>query len=122
MLLYEDKALESSESNSKQENVLKSTPADETPDLSVDEEMCSICMEPFTTSGRHRIVSLKCGHIFGKVCIKKWLDPSQTKSIKNKVHKCPHCNMKATLKDLRPVFLPKRAQLIDNTEKEQTLK
>jgi len=28
---------------------------------------CPICFDPWTASGEHRIVSLACGHLFGKV-------------------------------------------------------
>lgn len=27
---------------------------------------CPICFEPWTTSGIHRVCSLRCGHVFGK--------------------------------------------------------
>ncbi len=30
-----------------------------------DEECCPICLEPWTSTGNHRICSLKCGHLFG---------------------------------------------------------
>lgn len=32
----------------------------------VEEEVCSICLEPWTNAGLHRIVCLKCGHLFGQ--------------------------------------------------------
>lgn len=28
-------------------------------------QCCSICFEPWTNSGNHRLASLKCGHLFG---------------------------------------------------------
>ena len=31
----------------------------------VQGQSCSICFEPWTNSGSHRIASLKCGHLFG---------------------------------------------------------
>jgi hypothetical protein len=45
-------------------NILPST----VPEPSTDAEQteCSICMESWTISGPHRIVSIKCGHLFGK--------------------------------------------------------
>ncbi|KAF9431065.1 RING finger and WD repeat domain-containing protein 3 [Podila epigama] len=30
------------------------------------ESTCSICFEPWTNSGGHRLVSIKCGHLFGE--------------------------------------------------------
>ena len=30
-------------------------------------DKCTICLEPFTATGEHRLVSLKCGHLYGKV-------------------------------------------------------
>lgn len=38
-----------------------------------EEETCSICFEPWTNSGAHRLVCLKCGHLFGEACIERWL-------------------------------------------------
>ncbi|CAC5413882.1 E3 ubiquitin-protein ligase RFWD3 [Mytilus coruscus] len=34
---------------------------------------CPICFEEWTSSGNHRLASLKCGHLFGQSCIDKWL-------------------------------------------------
>jgi hypothetical protein len=34
---------------------------------------CLICTEPCFATGTHRIVSLQCGHLFGKNCIENWL-------------------------------------------------
>lgn len=46
---------------------------------------CTICYEPMYEAGSHRAASLKCGHIFGSECIRKWL---QQKS------RCPQCNQR----------------------------
>ena len=35
------------------------------PDLHLQGQTCSICFEPWSNSGNHRIASLKCGHLFG---------------------------------------------------------
>jgi hypothetical protein len=32
-----------------------------------DVEVCSICLEEWTNSGQHRLVSTQCGHLFGKM-------------------------------------------------------
>ena len=31
-----------------------------------DEEFCSICLDHWTNAGAHRLVCLKCGHLFGE--------------------------------------------------------
>lgn len=34
---------------------------------------CTICYDPCTLTGRHRLAALKCGHLFGKKCIERWV-------------------------------------------------
>jgi hypothetical protein len=34
---------------------------------------CSICYDLCKIIGKHRLVSLKCGHVFGKSCIERWI-------------------------------------------------
>lgn len=51
---------------------------------SVDEEegdTCTICLEPWTNAGDHRLSALRCGHLFGYKCILKWL--------RGQTRKCP---------------------------------
>jgi hypothetical protein len=33
---------------------------------------CEICLSPFNVK-RHKLLSLPCGHVFGKKCIEKWV-------------------------------------------------
>eukprot|EP01018_Ginkgo_biloba_P034261 Gb_28485 [translate_table: standard] len=40
---------------------------------------CPICMEPWTEDGEHRLCSLACGHLFGRSCIRSWLQQSRGK-------------------------------------------
>ena len=50
-----------------------------------DDNECSICLEPFSTSGQGQRsqtadvgetpVSLPCGHVFGFTCIERYLSP-----------------------------------------------
>jgi len=54
---------------------------------------CLICFEDFSSEGKHRVVSLNCGHIFGKSCIERWLRNHST---------CPSC--KVTVSDIRLIF------------------
>lgn len=62
---------------------------------------CSICMEEWTTAGDHRICSLACGHMFGMSCIRKWLQQHE-----DNIGKCPQCNDKAKLSDIRILYVP----------------
>ena len=62
---------------------------------------CSICMEEWTTVGDHHICSLSCGHMFGMSCIREWLQQHE-----NNIGKCPQCNDKAELSDIRILYEP----------------
>ncbi|CAN0572944.1 unnamed protein product, partial [Ectocarpus sp. 12 AP-2014] len=44
---------------------------------SQDGERCSICLDPWTSKGKHRICALLCGHLFGQSCIERWLKVSR---------------------------------------------
>jgi E3 ubiquitin-protein ligase RFWD3 len=50
-----------------------------------DAESCSICFEAYTTEGEHTLSCLKCGHVFGRSCIDKWLKSHS---------QCPLCNQR----------------------------
>lgn len=76
-------------------------------------DSCSICFEPWTNSGNHRLSSLKCGHLFGMSCIEKWL--------KGQGGKCPQCNEKAKIKDVRVIYA-KTIKMMDTSEKERALR
>ena len=52
----------------------------------LNEDLCPICLENFTTNNCV-IRELKCGHIFHKKCIDKWLYNSEKME-------CPYCNSK----------------------------
>lgn len=47
-----------------------------------DAAACIICLEPLTAEGEHRVVALKCGHLFGKSCIEVWVRQKKL---------CPQC-------------------------------
>ena len=51
--------------------------------LTEDHKSCNICMEQFTDE---RPVLLRCGHIFGSICIKAWASTSQVSQ-----PTCPMC-------------------------------
>jgi hypothetical protein len=60
-----------------------------------DGTTCSICFETWTHEGPHRIVSLRCGHLFGHACIDRWLTQHRL---------CPMCKKTAALREVRPIF------------------
>eukprot|EP00095_Tigriopus_kingsejongensis_P004974 maker-scaffold96_size378025-snap-gene-2.35 protein:Tk04974 transcript:maker-scaffold96_size378025-snap-gene-2.35-mRNA-1 annotation:"hypothetical protein DAPPUDRAFT_300353" len=78
-----------------------------------ESEHCTICMEPWTNSGQHRIASLKCGHFFGLACIEKWLRGGPGNG-------CPNCNEKAQKKDIR-VHFTLRLKAIDTSERDRAI-
>ncbi|KAK9723902.1 hypothetical protein RND81_05G033200 [Saponaria officinalis] len=67
----------------------------------IDGLFCPICMEPWSSSGEHLPSCLSCGHMFGMSCIKKWLGQCRSSA---KAGKCPQCNKKCTLKDVRRIY------------------
>ncbi|KAL5740858.1 hypothetical protein ACOSQ2_030038 [Xanthoceras sorbifolium] len=64
----------------------------------IDGLFCPICMDAWTDDGDHHISCLPCGHIYGFSCIKKWLQQRRSSG------KCPQCNRKCSLKDVRKLF------------------
>lgn len=95
----------------KKENLLNHK--DDSRDSGDDAETCSICFEPWTNTSSHRLASLKCGHLFGKSCILKWL--------KGHPGKCPQCNAKADRRDIRVLFV-RSVKAVDTSERDQALK
>uniref|UniRef100_A0A4W3HDP9 RING-type E3 ubiquitin transferase n=1 Tax=Callorhinchus milii TaxID=7868 RepID=A0A4W3HDP9_CALMI len=85
-------------------------------------DTCSICFEPWTNAGNHRLAALKCGHLFGFTCIDRWL--------KGQGGKCPQCNKKAKRSDvvllyarvLKAVDTSEQERLKSDLEKEQMLR
>lgn len=45
---------------------------------------CPICYEPWCATGKHRVVALRCGHLFGRECALDWLESSKESG-------CPTC-------------------------------
>uniref|UniRef100_A0A3B5KWQ7 RING-type E3 ubiquitin transferase n=1 Tax=Xiphophorus couchianus TaxID=32473 RepID=A0A3B5KWQ7_9TELE len=68
-------------------------------------ETCSICFEVWTTAGEHRLSALRCGHLFGNTCIKRWLKAQGSTA------KCPQCNKKAKNSDIVLLYAPKLRML-----------
>lgn len=77
-----------------------------------DGATCPICLDHWEMSGEHRLTSLKCGHLFGQSCIRRWLQECLTGA-----KCCPSCKSKATPRDFRYLYAKKLCAL-DNTEAE----
>lgn len=73
---------------------------------------CTICMEEWTIGSDHRISCLKCGHLFGRSCIERWIKE------KGSAAQCPTCNKPAKRADLRNLWC-KTLKAADNTEVSQ---
>ncbi|KAJ2908843.1 RING finger and WD repeat domain-containing protein 3 [Coemansia aciculifera] len=70
---------------------------------------CPICFEGWTNNGRHKLVALKCGHLFGRSCIRKWLlskpqNNQQQQQQRVEKKRCPDCKQPATTRDIRTIF------------------
>ncbi|KAJ0397375.1 hypothetical protein P43SY_008206 [Pythium insidiosum] len=93
--------------SSKKTQAKATTPEPPKPTVIVKAEPteCSVCYDPCTKVGRHRLVSLKCGHVYGKKCIERWV--AERKS-------CPNCNVSVRKADIRPLFTDHVA-VVDNT-------
>lgn len=72
---------------------------------------CPICFGEYTFTGGHRVVSLKCGHLFGTECIEKWLHAY-------KKNYCPTCSAPCRKTHLRPIFATKVEAADTEKEKE----
>ncbi|XP_072946692.1 E3 ubiquitin-protein ligase RFWD3-like [Epargyreus clarus] len=75
-----------------------------------DGETCPICLDSWGNSGDHRLVALKCGHLFGFKCVERWIRGKNSKE-----RCCPTCKAKASLKDIRCIYA-KRLVAVDMTE------
>ncbi|KAJ8706912.1 hypothetical protein PYW07_012990 [Mythimna separata] len=76
----------------------------------LDGETCPICLDSWGNAGKHRLVALKCGHLFGAECVERWLK-AQTSNNRT----CPTCKSRASLKDLRCIYA-RRLVAVDNSE------
>ncbi|XP_071446652.1 E3 ubiquitin-protein ligase RFWD3-like [Hetaerina americana] len=76
-------------------------------------QTCPICMDEWSNSGPHRLCCLKCGHIYGESCIQRWLTSASVSS-----GRCPQCNTKARIRDIRPLFA-RSLRAIDTAERDR---
>ncbi|XP_050419989.1 E3 ubiquitin-protein ligase RFWD3-like [Adelges cooleyi] len=72
---------------------------------------CPICLEGLTNTGGHKPACLKCGHIFGENCLQRWIKTG----CNSESRRCPTCNTKASLKDIR-VLYTKKLVAVDTAE------
>jgi hypothetical protein len=63
---FQEPILISVDSNSSRKRTLSQSSTDEEEDLDDPATLCPICNTEWTNNGIHRIVSIRCGHIFGK--------------------------------------------------------
>ncbi|EOB15228.1 ring finger and WD repeat domain-containing protein 3 [Nosema bombycis CQ1] len=73
---------------------------------------CPICFCEYSSDGDHRIVAMKCGHLFGQSCLLGWFG-SKKRAI------CPTCTLPSTKSQIRIIFANKISAL--GTENEQKL-
>uniref|UniRef100_H3HAS4 RING-type E3 ubiquitin transferase n=1 Tax=Phytophthora ramorum TaxID=164328 RepID=H3HAS4_PHYRM len=73
---------------------------------------CTICCEDCTIVGRHRLVALKCGHLFGRKCIERWVSER---------HTCPNCSARVKRTDICLLFSDHVA-VVDNAGLEDMTK
>ncbi len=69
-------------------------------------------MEAFSASGKHRVVSLRCGHLFGRGCILAWIDVRKSHA------QCPNCKAKVRKQDLRNLFTASVA-VVDSAQRDE---
>ncbi|KAI8091208.1 uncharacterized protein B0P05DRAFT_583733 [Gilbertella persicaria] len=85
-------------------------------DLETEEDChaCTICSENWDAKGDHCLVSLKCGHLFGKKCIVRWII-DRSKKLGGSKAPCPMCMKAARQSDIR-IVLPTRIAVKDTTQ------
>ncbi|KAK1697174.1 hypothetical protein QYE76_013871 [Lolium multiflorum] len=62
---------------------------------------CSVCMDPWTCDGAHRICCIPCGHVYGRSCLEKWLRRAHNQSAK-----CPQCGQQFEGKRITNLYAP----------------
>nr|CAG4718125.1 unnamed protein product [Naegleria fowleri] len=82
-------------------------------DLGDKNNICSICLNVWSSTGLHQVCCLGCGHLFGKNCIEKWLKKNST---------CPKCKKTADRSHIRLLYIDNLSavdsQRLDQLEKQ----
>lgn len=71
-------------------------------------------MDIWSNSGKHRLASLRCGHLFGYSCIARWLQVGCSAGQR----RCPQCNKSASLKHIRFIYA-RKLQTLDTAENDR---
>ncbi|KAL9642923.1 hypothetical protein ABK040_010617 [Willaertia magna] len=77
-------------------NTCQPQPQQQQQNNNYNENICPICLQPWSSVGIHQICCLGCGHLFGKKCLEKWLKTKQT---------CPKCCKQATRSSIRLLYI-----------------
>ncbi|KAI9253594.1 hypothetical protein BY458DRAFT_521639 [Sporodiniella umbellata] len=78
------------------------------------------CLDNWTSKGAHKLVSLRCGHLFGESCILRWIE-NRNEKLGIKGVTCPICLKQIKTKDIR-IVQPVRLVVKDTSEVEKILK
>ncbi|KAI8006176.1 E3 ubiquitin-protein ligase RFWD3 [Camellia lanceoleosa] len=105
-----------SSTNADTETEKKSCKKRDLSEYNLDGLSCPICMEPWKSQGDHQVCCLPCGHIYGMSCINRWIQHRGGYSAK-----CPQCNEKITLKDVRKLYASPVIVVDENSEKRANL-
>ncbi|GLI67282.1 hypothetical protein VaNZ11_011467 [Volvox africanus] len=71
--------------------------------LDTDTSDCFICYSSYSDDSDHRPATLRCGHVAGDSCLRRWLREKKF---------CPSCRKPAKLKEMTPIYnLPTRVVL-----------
>lgn len=57
--------------------------------------ICPLCLEPWEPEGSHRVVTLRCGHLFGSSCLRQSIDHSR---------QCPICRKRSHPEEVRNIY------------------
>ena len=111
---------ESFEASEEEDFASKTNKHSQQPPLS-SPETCVICFEPMANTGEHKLAALACGHVFGFVCVEKWVTDRQ---------RCPQCAKKQLRKNIVPLFVnsllvkdaSREVQYLARAKKEEALR
>ncbi|KAJ2691890.1 RING finger and WD repeat domain-containing protein 3 [Coemansia sp. RSA 1285] len=76
-------------------------PAQQETEADDERSTCPVCMERWTAGGATRVVSLRCGHLFCKRCIARWMRGA---AAKKRRAQCPECAQPVGRRDVRPIY------------------
>lgn len=110
----ESKHESTEESGSLKEATNSKLDTNEDDDDGDDGRTCPICMDIWSNTGSHRLASLRCGHLFGHSCILRWLQVACSAGQR----RCPQCNKKASVKDIR-LHYARKLQVLDTAERDR---